>query len=157
MALRARHRGGESGLGPAVFERHLVEAGALVFGDLHVHGLRGRGELGRQLLQQLRDRVDGYDVVHLDPLDGALGHARVERRPGILHDRDPTLLLDAEESRRSVAEVAREQDADHPGPVVVGCAAEQRVDGRPVPIFLGPASQAHPAAFEEHVAVGGAT
>jgi hypothetical protein len=82
-----------------------------------------------------------------------------KRKPGserglrILHDRDPAALLDAEQTRRAIAQVAGEQGADDSVPIVVRGAAEERVDRRPMPVFLGAAAETSVPVLDEQVAV----
>jgi uncharacterized Zn-binding protein involved in type VI secretion len=74
-------------------------------------------------------------MIDLHMLERVARHPRVERIVGVLDDCDATARLDRQEAARSIVQGAREDHPDHPGPVLAGGAAEQRVDGRPVGRF----------------------
>jgi hypothetical protein len=65
------------------------------------------------------------------------------------------VLLDPEQARRPVAEVAGEEDPHNPVAVVMGGAPEQRIDGGAVTVLLRSPGETYPAALQKQLAVGG--
>jgi hypothetical protein len=66
----------------------------------------------------------------------------------------PLRDLIRQESGGPVVQGAREDQPDHPGRVLAGGAAEQRVDGRPVAVFPWPAGEVHVAGPQQDMVIG---
>ena len=81
-------------------------------------------------------------------------HPWVERIGGVLDDSGATARLDRQESGGPVVQGAREDQPDHPGRVLAGGAAEQRVDGRPVTVLARPAGEVHVPAPQQDMVIG---
>jgi hypothetical protein len=93
-------------------------------------------------------------MVDLDMLERVARHPRVERIGRLLDDRDATTRLDRQEPGGAVVQGTRQDHPDHPGRVLAGGAAEQRVDGRPVAVLARPAGQVHMAGSQLDMVVG---
>ena len=63
------------------------------------------------------------------------------------------MLLDTQQTRGAVAQVAGEQEADDAGAIMVSGAAEKGVDRRLVSVLLGSATQTDGAVLDEQVTV----
>jgi hypothetical protein len=74
-------------------------------------------------------------MIDVDVLEGVAGHAGIQRVLGVLDHRDPAARLDRHQPGGAVVEGARQDHPDHPGRVLAGGAAEQRVDGGPVAVL----------------------
>src|SRR5215211_2247191 len=93
-------------------------------------------------------------MVDLNMLERVARHAGVQRVRRVLDNSNATARLDRQQSGGPVVQGARQDHPDHPGRVLTGGAAEQRVDGRPVAVLPRPAGKVHVAGPQQDMAIG---
>jgi hypothetical protein len=98
--------------------------------------------------------LNGEDVVYRHVLYGAPGHALIEGGFRILDHGQTTPLLDSQQAGGAVFQVAGENDADNARTIAESGRAEERVEGRPMTVLLGPARETHMTVGYVQVAVG---
>jgi hypothetical protein len=72
----------------------------------------------------------------------------------ILYDGQSTSLLDSQQAGSAVVQVAGENDADNPGSIAERRGAEERIQGRPMAVLLGPTGETHMTVGHVQVAIG---
>jgi Flp pilus assembly protein TadG len=98
--------------------------------------------------------LNGEDVVYRHVLNGAPGHALIQGGFRILYHGQTTPLLDPQQPRGAVVQVTGENDANNAGSITEGGRAEERVQGRPMTVLLGPTGETHMTVGYVQVAVG---
>jgi hypothetical protein len=83
-----------------------------------------------------------------------LRHRREQRVSRVLDDGDAAELLDRPQARRPIIEVAGEDDADGTRAEHLRGGAEQRIDGRPEPVFLRSLGRAQVARLDDQMVIG---
>jgi hypothetical protein len=134
--------------------------GSFKDGLLAHHLRRGRYGRGIDCLshdagQRGSDVGQGQAVVHCHVGQRARGHAGLERRRRILHDRLAAAALDGGQAGGAVIEVAGEHHADHALTPLQRGRPEQGVQRRPRMVLAGTAREPHLGGGEQHVVIGG--
>jgi hypothetical protein len=101
-----------------------------------------------------RDLGDAQAIIRLQDAQSGLGHSG---RPGfdrVLHNGEAAAALDGNETRRAIAAVAREQNAENSRPKALGGRSEQNIHRGTMHVFFRPAYQPDAPVLNQHVEVG---
>src|SRR5437879_5008365 len=93
-------------------------------------------------------------MVDLDSAHGRLGHVRHEGFTRVLDDHQSAPGLDSKGPGGAVIERPAQNYGDDPGAKIAGCAAEERIDRRPMAVLAGAFGEMNAAVADQQMLIG---